>query len=233
MRKMLKLFKNNSVLCDGVRGSGKDVLFGNVAMRLKHDYVSNLSYGPGFLPFDYSKINLAGNTYKDFISGKIKRYVFPYDDGTHFFLSDAGIYFPSQYCNELNRDYKEMSEFQALVRHLTGTGQFHVNSQFYKRVFDKIREQSETFINCRWCVFIGPIVFQRVRIYERQESFEKRVPPFSLRKPLLNPDRRFQWEIQKSNYLIAHGEINSRLLIYWNRSKHNTRHFKEVLENGI
>jgi hypothetical protein len=75
-------------------------------------------------------------------------------------------------------------------------------------------------------------VIQKVIVYEKYESAVNRVPPFRLRKPLLNPNRLQQWEIQRSNYEIAHGSVKSRLLIYFNRSEYNTRVFKEMLENA-
>ena len=63
-------------------------------------------------------------------------------------------------------------------------------------------------------------------------AMDNRVPPFRLRRPLLNADRRQQWEIQRSNYEISHGSVVPRTLIYFNRSNYNTRIFKEMLENA-
>lgn len=233
MRYIVKLFDNGSVCVCGLRGRGKDMLMANAILRLNVPYVGNTDYGGQFLPFKYEDMNMGNNSYDNFISGKVKKYVSPYPDGTHFALGDIGLLFPSQFCNELNKKYPSMSVAQALVRQVFG-GEFHFNVQNLNRCWDKIREMSDTYLMCNWCkVFFHRIVIQKVTEYELYEPAVKRVPPFRLPKPFFNSDRRFQWKIQKQNYDIAHGRIKSHLLIYWNRSNYNTRIFKEMLENGI
>lgn len=232
-RKIVKLFEDGNVCVCGLRGRGKDLLMANVASRRGLEYVCNVDYGGDrhqFNPMDY---DCGKNTYREFISGKVKRYVYPWPDGTDIYISDAGVYFPAQYCNELNRDYGYFATFMALSRHL-GECNVHFNAQNLNRVWDKIREQSDCYIMCNGCIVLfGKIVLQMVTLYELYDSALKRVPPFRLPRPLLNRDRQYQWEIQKSQYDIAHGSIKRKLLIYIHKSNYNTRFFKEVLENGI
>ena len=233
IRKIVRLFEDGNVCVCGLRGRGKDLLMANVAVRRKLPYVSNVDYGGDqrqFRPMDY---DCGKNTYKNFISGKVKKYVYSHPDGTDLYISDAGVYFPAQYCNELNRDYGYFASFMALSRHI-GDCNVHFNVQNLNRCWDKIREQSDCYIMANGCVVLfGKIVIQMVTLYELYDSALKRVPPFRLQRPLLNRDRQFQWEIQKSNYDIAHGSIRRKLLIYLHKSDYNTRYFKEVLENGI
>lgn len=235
MNKIIKLFENGCVSVCGVMGSGKDLLTGNVIMRRQKSYVSNLYYGGIQEKLDFDKLNCGCNTYKNFLSGKINYYEWPFADGTDIYLSDAGLYLPAQYCNELNRMYPYLPNVFALIRQL-GDARFHVNSQALQRVWDKFREQSDTYIMCKWVVKplirLFGIVVQRVYIYESYESAVKHVPPFRVPRPLLNPDRKFQWELAYQNYEIAHGRIQARTLIYRNKSKHNTREFKEMFLNG-
>lgn len=236
---IVRLFKTHSVLVCGMKGRGKDMLCANVAMRRKEPYVSNTYYGGGnavdggcWFEFDPKAIDLGGNTYKDFIQHTVKKYEFPYPDGTDFYIADIGVYFPSQYCNELNRDYKNLPLFMALSRHV-GNSAVHANCQSINRIWDKVREMSDCFLICNFCkVLFGKIVFQKVTEYELYDSALKRVPPFRLRKPLFNQNRIFQWRMMKENYMISHGIIKSHILIYWNKSNYNTRIFKEVLSNG-
>ena len=232
-RKIVKLFEDGNVCVCGLRGRGKDLLMANVASRRGLEYVCNVDYGGNrhqFNPMDY---DCGKNTYREFISGKVKSYVYPWPDGTDIYISDAGVYFPAQYCNELNRDYGYFATFMALSRHL-GECNVHFNAQNLNRVWDKIREQSDCYIMCNGCIVLfGTIVLQMVTLYELYDSALKRVPPFRLSRPLLNRDRQYQWEIQKSQYDIAHGSIKRKLLIYIHKSNYNTRFFKEVLENGI
>lgn len=231
-KKIVRLFEDGNVCVCGLRGRGKDLLMANVAIRRKKPYVSNIDYGGErqiFVPMDY---DCGKNTYKSFISGKVNKYVYPWVDGTDIYISDAGVYFPSQYCNELNRDYGYFATFMALSRHL-GDSNVHFNVQNLNRCWDKIREQSDTYIFCNGChVFFGKIVVQRITLYELYDSAVKRVPPFRLRRPLLNSDRQLQWDLARQNYDVSHGCILSRWLIYWHKSDYNTRFFREVLENG-
>lgn len=231
MRKIIRLFKKGNVSVCGLRGSGKDMLFANVVMRRNEPYISNTNYGGEFTRFDPDQLN-PQNTWRNFMSGDINKYEYPFPDGMDFYIADGGVYMPSQYQGELCKDYGHIPVFMALSRHL-GDANVHYNVQNLNRMWDKIREQSDTYIRCCWCkVFFKKFVIQKVIIYEKYESAVNRVPPFRLRRPLLNADRFQQWEIQNSNYEIAHGSVKPRILIYRNRSNYNTRIFKEMLENA-
>lgn len=236
MKRIVKLFRENSVSVSGMKGRGKDMLFANVIARRKIPYVSNTNYGGHWIPLDLSQLN-TNNTYRNFITGTLKPYVWPYDDKVDIYMSDCGIYFPAQYCNELNRDFGFMATTEALTRHLGDCG-IHFNSQRLSRVWDKIREQSDCYILCKWIckpllkLTRGKIVLQKVIVYDRYESAQAMVPPFPLRRPLVNIDRQAMYDLQKANYMVAHGEIKVMWLLYWNKSNYDTRAFKEMLENA-
>lgn len=232
MKKIIKLFKNHSVSVSGVKGSGKDMLFSNIVARRKQYYISNADYKcrkSSYIKLDFRKLK-SGNTYKNFLDNAVKEYVYPYPDGTDIYISDCGIYFPCQYNEKLNREYEDIITFVALSRQL-GNARIHTNAQAINRVWDKLREQSDIYIVCQSCKVIFGIVFQRIRIYERYESAEKNVPPLRVNVPLLSKgETRAQYQAIKTNFEIAYGKIKSRLLIYRNKSKYDTRLFKSILE---
>ena len=231
MRKIIKLFEEGNVSVCGLRGKGKDMLTANVVMRRKRPYISNTDYGGQFIKFDPDILNFR-NTWRNFMTGRLNRYVYPYEDDIDIYVSDLGVYMPSQYQGELCKEYSHIPVAMALTRQVCGCN-FHYNVQNLNRAWDKVREQSDTYIRCVGCkVLFGKLVLQRVIIYEKYESAVNRVPPFRLRRPLINPTRLQAWEIQKQNYDIAHGSVTPRLLIYINRSNYNTRIFKEMLENA-
>lgn len=238
MRKIIKLFEQGNVSVSGLRGTGKDMLTANVVVRRKLPYISNVDYGGGaysdggcYIPLDFAELDCGHNTYDNFISGKVNKYVFPYPDGTDVYVSDAGIYLPSQYCNELNRKYSYIATYMALSRHL-GANNFHFNSQNLNRVYDKVREQSDIYITCNKCFVLWGFVLQFVTIYEQYESAVKRVPPFRLSKSLFSADRKFDYEKELMHYNISYGKIKRRILLYRNKSTYDTRRFKEMLANG-
>lgn len=225
----MKYFKSGNVCVCGLCGRGKDMLFANIILRRKLPYVSNTNYGGQWNKFVPKDFDCGGNTYKNFLNGDLVPYSYPFDDKVDIYISDCGVYFPSQYCSELNKNYGYFATFMALIRHL-GDCNLHFNVQNLNRVWDKIREQSDIYLMCNWCkVIFGKIVIQKVTAYEFYESAVRRVPKFRLPKPFISPSRRFQWRMAKLNYDVQHGSIRPHLLIYWNRSKYNTRIFKEVL----
>lgn len=237
IRNIVKEFKKHSVSVYGERGSGKDLLTANVIERRKEAHVANIKYNERTIPYRYEDIAV-GNTYLEFNSGRIKKYVYPFPDGTDIYLSDCGVYFPSQYCNELNKLYKDLPTFLGLSRHL-GECSVHTSSQALGRVWDKIREQSVVYIQClsvaKWLLKLtrGKLVIQRIRIYDKYESaLEKRLQ-LRIRLPALaKRESKAERQMRLDEYTSAHGHIKERTLIYINKSHYDTRAFREVLKNG-
>lgn len=234
IRNIIQLYQKHSVSVSGEKGSGKDLLTGNVIARRGIPYVSNIDYGGSWIPFKYSDIDI-GNTYMDLISGSIKPYKYPFNDGTDIYLSDCGVYFPAQYCNELNKQFKSMPIFLALSRHL-GECSVHTNAQALSRVWDKIREQSVSYILCLkvnkaiLTLTKGKIVIQKIRIYDSyQSALEKRLP-LRIKLPLGSKRAsKDELRIRLDEYRSQHGEIKERTLIYWNKAKYDTRAFRGIL----
>lgn len=243
LSKIIKLFKNGNVCVVGEKGSGKDMLTANVIARRNLPYISNVKYdkknglNPQYFPLEFDKLDCGGNTYKDFVKGELKHYEFPYPIGTDVYISDVGVYFPSQFCNELNRDYKFMPTFMALSRHLgDGHTSVHINVQNLNRAWDKLREQSRTYITCLktkvFPIFGKQLVVQKIRIYEKYDSCCNNVP--SLHLPwwtYLMGDKMMAY-LYKLNYCIQHGEIKERTLVYFNRSSYDTHIFRTMLKNA-
>ena len=230
IKKIIKLFDSGNVCVTGLRGSGKDMLMSNVVVRRMLPYISNVNYGDDYIPLDMDTFNI-NNSAADFVSGDVKFYKYPYPDGVDLYISDAGVYFPSQDFARLNKRYEWFSGFMALSRHL-GCCNVHFNVQNLNRVWDKIREQSDIYIRCRSCVVIFGIVFQHVVLYDVYDSCVNRVPVFPMKRPLFNAVAISQYKVAKSQYLCSHGNIKNLILIYKNRSSYDTRIFKSILENG-
>lgn len=227
-----KLFSKGNVSVSGNCGAGKDLLFANIAVRSK-GYISNVDYGGNYIPIDFDKLDCGRNVYTDFIGHTTKQYIYPYPLGYDIYISDCGIYFPSQYCNELNKRYPYFPTFFGIRRHV-GRCSIHTNSQHLSRVWDKLREQSDCYVVCRWAkVLFGKIVIQKLTLYDYFESAEKRIKPCRVQCPLLStPSARMQAKIALDNFANAHGTVKNGLLIYWNKAKYDTHHFKKLLEDS-
>lgn len=234
-KKIVKLFEQGNVCVCGLRGRGKDLLIGNVIARRKKQYCSNLDYtgDDRYMPFKYEYIDLGGNTYRDLIDGNITQWECPIPYGVDIYLSDCGIYFPSQYCNELNKFYPSMAMFQALSRQLNRSN-FHMNAQNLNRVFDKIREQSDTYLTAEKCIYIPLInvVIQLITIYDKASSCQDRVRPCRVRAPFLNKEAQTNAEIYRDKFFNTYGNVKRKILIYHNKSKHDTYYFEKLFKEG-
>lgn len=226
------MFKNGNVIVSGLRGTGKDMLIGNVIARRRQPYISNVDYSAKkcvFLPLNLDLINLQNN-FENLINGTILPYKYVYPEKADIYISDAGVYFPSQHFTKLNVRYEGLSMFQALSRQL-GQCNFHVNTQNLNRVWDKMREQSDTYILCNWCKVFGKLVFQKVTIYERSDSCIQRLKPNRVHRPLImKKELKMTYEMQHQEFLNKYGSIKCYLLIYFNKSKYDTRIFKKILK---
>lgn len=230
------LFHHGNVCVTGLRGTGKDMLFANVIERDHRPYIANVDYKCKrsiYIPLDFKKLDVLNN-YDNLVNNRIVPYEYPYPENVDIYLSDAGVYFPSQYCSELNKKYANMPIFQALSRQL-GNCNFHVNVQNLPRCWDKIREQSDIYIRCIDCKVFGKIVFQSVIVYDQYDACASRVEPYrhiaiplvcsaEQRALLRTKDEEMFRQFREKN-----GSVRRHMLIYLNRSKYDTRLFKTIL----
>lgn len=234
LKRIINMFKQGNVCVTGLRGTGKDLLTGNVIVRRKKPYVSNLDYTSkkNYQRLDFNKLDCGCNSYTQFITGKVNKYTFPYVYSSDVYISDAGIYLPSQYNNFLNRDYPHLPTYFALSRQISDNN-VHINVQNLNRVWDKLREQSDTYICCNKCFYLKrfKLVFQIITIYNKAQSCIDRVNPCRVPLSMLgNASSRMQARIYRDNFYNTHGKVKRTLLIYFNKSKHDTLYFGNLLE---
>lgn len=227
-RFLVRRFKTGNVIVTGLKGTGKDILFQSVIKSRKTEYVSNTNYGGKFITFDKTYISTGGNKFTDFTNGTLKPYHYPLNDGTDIYIADAGVYFPSQYCNELNKMYAETPLFMALSRHL-GNCSVHCNVQNLNRLWDKIREMSDTFIRCRRTrVYFRKFAITKVTIYDKADSCLERREPF----PFFLSNKK-EIRMRKAEYKAKYGIIRKMTIFTVLPRKHyDTRVFKTMLEQG-
>lgn len=230
-RKVIKIFKDGNTTVSGLRGRGKDLLFCWVINKRKENYISNVNYSnpkKKFKRFNFdTKVwELAGNTYENLADGKVKKYIYPYPDGIDYYISDAGVYFPSQYHKELDKKYKGAPMFEALSRHL-GDCNVHTNTQRQGRLWDKMREQSDQYIVMRGAkFFLRKFFVLSLSVYSKEESAENQIkkPFFGIGKA--GRQARLAFE-------AANGEIKNIRFISKLPYNYDSRRFKKILENNL
>lgn len=237
-------FSQGNVCVDGLRGRGKDMLLANIIYRKNEPYISNIDYkcrtikkrGNVHIPLDLNAIDVKNN-FKQLNADKIIPYDYPYPEDCDIYISDSQLYFPSQYCNELNKAYPNFPNFFALSRQL-GNCNIHINTQNLNRLWDKVREQSDYYIKCNKCKVLGKLVFQTVTIYDKAQSCIDRVEPF---KPLAVPifakqEAKAQFKVKNEellrNFKQNYGSVKRYIIIYINKSKYDTRLFKSIFKGG-
>lgn len=229
IRKVVKMFEKGSVCVTGMKGRGKDLLIANVVVRRDVPYVSNVDYGGDFAPLRLDLLTMGGNTYDNFINGNIAPYKHPYERGADIYISDVGVYLPSQYCNELNKKYPYLPTYFALSRQVSGNN-VHINVQNLNRCWDKVREMSDIFIKCNWCKVVCGIVIQHITVYDRAESCQSRVAPCRVTVPIFaNAERKLQARIYMDTFYNTHGTVKNMLLVYRNKSNYDTLIFEKLL----
>lgn len=237
MKKTIRYFESGNVCVVGLRGCGKDMLFANVVARRKRPYISNTNYHckkSSFIKLCFDRLNIKNN-YKNFIADDIVPYDYPYPEDCDIYIADCGIYLPSQYCNELNKQYPEFPSFYALSRHVANCN-VHFNVQNLNRVWDKLREQSDIYLRTVCCkVIFKKWVIQKYVYYDKYQSCVDRVEPYKhIRIPIFaNRDTRAllrqKDEEMKRLFKQNYGIVKKHTMIYKNLSKYDTRLFKGVL----
>lgn len=229
-RAFVRLFDEGNCIVSGLRGRGKDFAFCVVVNSRKKNYISNIQYSDPKkkyqrFDFDIKVWELSGNGYTDFSNGTVKKYVYPYPDNIDYYLSDVGVYFPAQYCNELVKRYSSAPFFQALSRHL-GDCNVHCNVQNMPRVWDKIREQSDIYICMDKCRKIfGKLFYLRSYVYDKEEACNAHLKPPKYGWGGKAKDRRVMFETQNGS--IRKFGFFARLPYTY-----DSRYFKKLLENG-
>lgn len=258
IKKISQIFDRGNTMVGGEKGTGKDVLCGNVVARWKRPYISNLDYtnDENYIPIDFAALDVGGNTHRNFLSGKLNYYKYPYPDRTNIMLSDSGVYFPCQYDKELDEEFPEFPTFMALQRQLADASTT-VNSQSIERPWLKIREQAQKrFIVCQKCYVLfgdqgrivaptwnklfpkhpwkfGGFVIANFVFYNKKQSAIDNVPPFPYKEPLLKKKSdKINIELEKTRYKISHGEVINYWYICVNKSKHDSRRFRTLLLEG-
>lgn len=214
---ILNTFDNYDCAVYGFRGTGKDVIFAH-AINLKGDkHYSNIFYNADTEVRDLKELNVGGNTYEDFINGKIKKFEPNFEDGYHFFISDAGVYLGCQYNKELNQNYGELPIHIAFRRHLYDS-HVHTNSQALNRPWDKVREQQGCFIHTLGVLDYGDFLIVKAISYTKYESALECLPP---------PDKQDKFHVMKYGEILEH-----KFKVPVNSLTYDTRHFKTILLNS-
>lgn len=221
--KLIKYFKKSSVIVFGKKGKGKDLLFQHVIKHRKKPYYSNIPYGYKYYHLDLKDIDLSPNTFNNFIKGNIQKVPNLLYDKMDYYISDAGVYLPSQYHSLLDKTYMSLPIYYALSRHLNLMN-IHINTQALNRVWDKLREQADYYIKVKSTFRIFNLFFTTIIIYDKYQTAKLELLPF--KKKLGSSETN----ALVRQYEATNGEIKKFTICTRKKSiKYDTRYFKSLI----
>lgn len=232
---LLTAFRSGNVMVAGHKGTGKDLLF-NYVISVRHKageiHAANISYNKDTTiraPVEYC---LNDTTYENFISGKYTLETKKFTEREDYYISEAGLSLPSWMHSKLEKHkrLKLLPITMALSRQL-GDFSVHTNAQSFNRVWDKVREQADTFIwTERAKVFkILKLVVQRYVIYNRMESALQHIQPFEVRRGIFGKNKEDLNRAQIHNAKYGYIERFTIVYFYPKNSTYKTRDFYNKL----
>lgn len=215
-----KVFNNGSVIVYGKKGSGKDILF-NYIINTRKEYNATMPYKQkGYNHTEISQLS-CDMTYEDFIIGNYKKHLESFKDNVDTFLTDVGVFLPSQYDSYLHKKYPSFPVFYALSRQLYNMN-IHANAQALDRIWKPLREQADYYIKTLKTIKIPFAFITYYRFYDMYSSALSDVRV--LKRGII-----FKSEVG-SVHQANTGEIKEGFIIQLKRSvKYDTRYFRKLL----
>jgi len=223
---IVKLFKKNNVIVFGKKRKGKDILFQKVIhKRRREPYFSTMTYGNKYNHIELKDVSVAPNTYNDLINNTItKLYYDPLREKRDIYISDGGQYLPSQYQHLLVKHYPSMPLYYGISGHLYDSN-CHVNyNGSFGRLWDKLREQADSYIRALLTIKIGPFFFNKYRFYEEEQSASKNILPLK-RSMFMNSVAKQEFK----QFNATFGKIKNLWVISFKwQMPYDTRYFKKI-----
>lgn len=222
---LLYAFKKNNVVVYGKKGTGKDLIFNYVINHRRVKCCSNIQFNKKYCDIqNISDFELKSITYNDLIDNTFDKQDKTFIEKKDFYISDAGIYLPSQYSALLDKKYKSFPIVYALSRHL-GHFNIHANAQALGRVWNKLREQADSFISCRKTYKIFGFLITKCIYYDKYESANSNLLPFKAGS-LSSKEKK----ALKAQFEATNGIIRTLYILQHKRNiKYDTRAFHEII----
>ena len=224
-KRIKNAFVSGSCMVSGRKRFGKDILFQTMINARNETYFANIDYGGDYHHIEMKDLLLGDNDYKSFIDGKVTQCEkIDKLEGHDIYISDGGVYLPSQMDSYLHKIYPSFPITYALSGHMYNNG-IHVNTQRLDRVWKALREQADYFVRMRKrCLKLPFIIVLFTTEYDKYESAVQELSP--MKSTFFNKYSKAEKELYKAQ----HGFIKDGLIIVSKRSLHyDTRAFHKVI----
>lgn len=223
---VLKAFRSGNCIVFGKKGKGKDLLF-NYAINTRNELAySNIQYNRELVQIKSIKeFSVEPNTFVNMLEDNVIKIKKNLKEHTDMYISDGGIYLPSQYANMLCKLYPSLPIFYATSRHL-GEMNLHINTQYLGRVWDKLREQADTYfkvVGTRKSLFSRSLITEII-VYDTYKSAMAELLPFKT-----GLFKSAEEKAEQTKFIAKNGNID-RIFIkqHIKDIKYDTRYFHKV-----
>lgn len=222
---LYKFTRRKNTITFGKIGTGKDLVF-SLLTHWDKVHAANIPYNPNTMLEPLQYVTVAPNTYSEFVDGNVQVVGKTLREGVNYYISDGGIYLPSQMDTALSKSYPSLPIAYALIRHLANAN-IHVNVQNLNRLWIKLREQADGYIRTRgatffprWLPFLRHYFLLKVTLYENYDDALDCLRPI---RKVLNGD----------SAAVARSErgLVKEMRILWPRKhlQYDTRYFHSVI----
>mgnify|MGYP003571305811 CR=1 FL=1 len=222
---LVKSFSDGNCIVFGLKGCGKDLIFNKVINSRNINCYANIPYNKELcIVKDIKDFSVNPNTFENILDNNIKLIPKLNKENCDFYISDGGIFLPSQYSNRLIKDYPSLPIYYALNRHLTNSN-IHINSQYLGRVWDKLREHAAYYIMAVKTHKIGNYLITKYRLYDNYQSASAKIRPYKISGLITHSESR----ANKEDFESKHGLVKN-LYIIQNKNKvyYDSRYFHKA-----
>lgn len=221
---LVECFEKDNVIVFGLKGHGKDCIFNkSINVRNKPCY-ANIPYNKELCVVrDIQNFSVSPNTFENVLNNDVKIVKKFNKESTDLYISDGGIFLPSQYSNTLIKKYPSLPIYYALNRHLTNSN-IHINSQYLGRIWDKLREHAGYYIKAVKTTYLFGFLITEFIVYDRYDSAMSQLEPYVATGLFTHSESR----ANREDFLAKHGNI-TRYYIIQHKSKiyYKSRYFHE------
>jgi hypothetical protein len=228
---LAKKYKSGNSITFGMQGNGKDVIYQKMINVIDKPCYAVMPYGPLTTVLPIKKLALGDNTFDKFIENKITKVKDEYIEGYHYWMSDAGLYFPSHLDVLLSKLYPSLPIAAALMRQVRDA-HMHFNAQRGSRIWVKLREQCDIYVKACGCFKIPLLgLFVKARYYELEESADRSLKPLKIPKRMLALMDKQEVRMMKEQYDATNGLIREVWLFISFADLHfDTRYFRWIFK---
>lgn len=219
---LIETFQNDNVIVFGLKGHGKDLIFNKVINARNEPCYANIPYNKELCTVrGLEDFSVSPNTSIDILNDDIKVIKKINREHTDMYISDGGIFLPSQLSNLLCKKYPGLPIYYALNRHLTASC-MHINTQYLGRVWDKLREHAGYYIKaCKTYKLFGFLI-TKFTIYNKYDSAMSQLDPYKPTGLLKHSETRANEE----DFKAKHGEVNQYFIIqHHTKCYYDSRYF--------